>query len=472
MSGSGSAAAEPAAPPLDAAGFAHLMAAVGPFERTPTIAVAVSGGPDSLALALLADRWARGRHGRVIALTVDHGLRSESADEAAQVGRWLGARAIDHHVLAWRGAPRVGTAVPAGNLQARARAARHDLLGAWCAASGVLHLLLAHHLDDQAETFLLRLGRGSGVDGLGAMAPVSYTPSCRVLRPLLDVPKARLVATCHAFGQAFVSDPSNRNPAFARVRLREALPALGADGLAAERLARTASAMRRARAALDQSTTELLVRAAQPHPGGVCKLTRGLLVGAPRELALRALAAVLGCVGGAVYRPRLERLERLLDALGAGATAAPGPRAVARTLGGCRVAARGDTIWVAREAAAMAPPVALFADRAVAWDGRFVVYAADPLPPGASVGGLGAAGLAALKAAAPALDRGGVPALGLPGLPAVRDLDGVLVVPHLNYCREGRRTDTIARLLILPEPASALAGAGPLAEPGWIDGGR
>jgi tRNA(Ile)-lysidine synthase len=470
MSASASAAAERggAAPlddaPLDDAAFARLMAALGPFERAPIVAVAVSGGPDSLALVLLAARWARQVGGRAIALTVDHRLRAESTAEAAQVGRWLAARAIEHRVLTWQEGP---AARGGAGLQARARAARHGLLQAWCAEAGVLHLLLAQHLDDQAETFLLRLGRGSGVDGLGAMAPVSHARACRVLRPLLEIPKARLVATCHAVDQPFVDDPSNRAPRFARVRLRQALPALADDGLTARRLAATAAAMRRARAALDQATAELLVRVARPHPGGFCRLERAALTRAPRELALRGLAAVLGQVGGADYRPRLERLERLLDALADAA-----PRA-ARTLGGCRVLAHGDTVWVARESAAMAPPVALAADRPVSWDRRFVVYAAGPLPPGASVGGLGAAGLAALRAAQPAFGRPGlgrpaIPPIGLHGLPAIRDLDGVLAVPHLHYCRRGHMTDTIGRLSILLDPATALAGGGGP----WIDIGR
>jgi tRNA(Ile)-lysidine synthase len=114
----------------------------------------------------------------------------------------------------------------------------------------------------------------------------------------------------------------------------------------------------------------------------------------------------------------------------------------------------------------MAPPVALVPDRAVTWDRRFVVYADGRLPPGATVGGLGAAGLAAVRAAAPGLAARALPTIGLPGLPAVRDLDGVLAVPHLNYCRNGHGTDTIGGLLILPEPAASLAGVGALAEPG------
>jgi tRNA(Ile)-lysidine synthase len=149
----------------------------------------------------------------------------------------------------------------------------------------------------------------------------------------------------------------------------------------------------------------------------------------------------------------------------------------ARTLRGCRVVARGAGIWVVREAAAMAPPVALATDRVVHWDRRFVVYADGPLPAGVTVGGLGAAGLADLRQAARRFEVGrrfehgrpSVPAIGLPGLPAIRDLDGVLAVPHLNYCRQGHRLDTITRLSVLPDPAMALAGTGGLVEPGWID---
>ena len=455
MSVKGSAA--PNQHPVDADDFRRLMAAVGPFERAPALAVAVSGGADSLALALLADRWARALGGAVTALTVDHGLRPESGAEAAQVGAWLAARGIAHRVLAWP-APQGGA-----GLQARARAARYGLLQGWCADHGVLHLLLAHHQDDQAETFLLRLGRGSGVDGLGAMAPVVHARACRLVRPLLDLPKARLAATCAAFGQPAIEDPGNRNAAFARVRLRQALPALAEDGLAARRLADTAAAMRRARAALDDATAGLLVRAAQPHPGGFCRLDRQILAAAPRELALRALAAVLGFVGGAGYRPRLERLTRLLDAL------APTDAPVARTLGGCRVAARGPALWIARETAAMAPPVALSIERPVSWDSRFVAYTAGPLPPGATLGGLGAAGAASVRAD---LGRLSVPAIGLPGMPAIRDLDGILAVPHLNYCRRGYRTDTIAGVSVLPDPVTALVGAGGAIEPGWTDVGR
>ncbi|HZD25370.1 MAG TPA: tRNA lysidine(34) synthetase TilS, partial [Alphaproteobacteria bacterium] len=150
--------------PLTAAEFAALMAPFAPFEATPALAVAVSGGADSLALALLADGWARRRGGVATALTVDHGLRPEAAAEARRVGRWLAARGIPHRILRWRGDK------PATAVQAKARAARYALLADWCRRHGVLHLLTAHHRGDQAETVLMRLAHGSGVDGLAGMA--------------------------------------------------------------------------------------------------------------------------------------------------------------------------------------------------------------------------------------------------------------------------------------------------------------
>ena len=161
----GAAAIDDAA--FDDAAFDVLMAPLGPFEPAPRIAVAVSGGPDSLALCLLADRWARARGGAAFGLTVDHGLRLESAAEAAQVRRWLAGRAIARRTLRWKGG-HTHSAV-----QEQARAARLALLTGWCRRAGVLHLLLGHQREDQAETALQRLVRGSGIDGLAAMAPGS-----------------------------------------------------------------------------------------------------------------------------------------------------------------------------------------------------------------------------------------------------------------------------------------------------------
>src|SRR5205823_283329 len=153
--------------------------AIGGFEARPVVVVAVSGGPDSLALVILADRWARQRGGVAWALTVDHRLRPESGEEARLVGEWLAARSIAHRVVHWTGAK------PASGIQEAARAARYDLLAGWCRSHGCLHLLTAHHREDQAETYLMRRRAGSGLDGLAGMSAMRELPGLRLVRPLL-----------------------------------------------------------------------------------------------------------------------------------------------------------------------------------------------------------------------------------------------------------------------------------------------
>ncbi|MFO1160523.1 MAG: tRNA lysidine(34) synthetase TilS [Reyranellaceae bacterium] len=201
-------------PPLDADGFARLMAPFAPFESSPDLAVAVSGGRDSLALALLAHDWARTRGGSIVALIVDHGLRVEAADEATATSDRLALFGIEGTVLRWSGAkPRTG-------LQEAARAARYRLLRAECQRRGILHLLVAHHADDQAETVAMRAARQSGADGLAGMAALVEFPEVRMLRPLLPVSRAELTATLVSRGVQWIDDPSNVDPRFERARLR------------------------------------------------------------------------------------------------------------------------------------------------------------------------------------------------------------------------------------------------------------
>ncbi len=425
-----------AAAPLGAAEFERLMAGLGPFERRPRIAVAVSGGADSMALALLAREWARARRGRAVALTVDHGLRPEAAAEARQAGRWLASRGIEHHVLRWREPP------PKANLQAAARAARYRLLEEWCRAAGILHLLLAHQREDQAETLLLRLGRGSGVDGLAAMPPLAETGVVRHLRPLLAVPRARLAATLAAAGQNWLEDPSNRDPRHGRVRLRGLLPALAAEGLTSERLGETARRLGRARQALELEAGRLLARAAHLDPAGYAMLDAPLLVAAPAELGLRALARLLQAVGGEAYPPRLERLERLHAALAKGLSAG-------RTLGGCRLLRRGGHapgILVCRELAAMTAATPVSPGGELWWDGRFRVAFARRFPRArgaVTLAPLGLGGWDELLRRRPALGDCPVPGPVRPTLPALFDLEGLLALPHLSYGRGGDETGTV-----------------------------
>jgi tRNA(Ile)-lysidine synthase len=430
---------DPTSGPIAAAEFAALIDALGPFEPAPAVAVAVSGGADSMALLLLAQAWAAAHRGRVTALTVDHDLRPESAGEARQVAGWAKGRGIAHRTLRWIGAK------PTGDIQAAARAARYHLLEEWCAQTGIFHLLVAHHQDDQAETFLLRLARGSGLDGLAAMAPLVERPSCRLLRPLLTVPKARLVATLKAHDQAWLEDRSNRNDKFARVRLRRGRALLAREGLSTARLAATARRLARARQALELPLAQLLAQAATPDPAGFIRLDPTPLKTASPELGLRALAAVLMAVGGADYPPRLERLERLYEDLTAG------PRR-GRTLGGCRIVPEGGSFLVCREARAMAAAVAVQPGATINWDGRFTLTLSSDGPSGLTLGALGPVKIGASGRLLPRAARVAVAAL--------RDGHGIIAVPALGYRRDQGETRGLAPEAVLLRTSRPVTGAG------------
>lgn len=365
---------------MSGAGAEALRAAVAPvLDRAGagTLVVALSGGGDSTALLLLARDWARARGREILAVTVDHGLRPGSAAEAAAAGALCARLGVPHAVRAWTGWD------GAGNLQDAARRARRRLIGRFARDRGAAAVLLGHTLDDQAETFLMRLARGSGVDGLAAMRAETAWDRLPVLRPLLGLRRAALRDHLRAEGVAWSEDPSNADPRFARVRFRAALETLEALGLGPERLAETAAAMGRARVALERATADLARDALTAGPAGDVAIDLARTGAAPREIRLRLFAGALGWVAGDPYRPRLASLERALEALEAGA--APG-----LTLHGCLARRVGARVLIRREPAAVAPPVPLARGR---WDGRWEWRGAGA-DPGLTIGALGAEGLA------------------------------------------------------------------------------
>ncbi|WP_353859152.1 tRNA lysidine(34) synthetase TilS [Azospirillum formosense] len=433
---------EPApAGPISAPEFAVRMDRLGGFEARPRVAVGVSGGADSLGLALLVQTWAAERGGDALALIVDHGLRAESAAEAARVGGWLQARGIAHAILRWDGEK------PATGIQEAARAARHRLLSERCREEGILHLALAHHRDDQAETVLLRFARGSGIDGLAGMAPVRAGGAARVIRPLLDLSHDRLVATCRAFGQEWIEDPSNRNPRFARARLRAAGEALAAEGLDAPRLADLARRAARARNALEAGTAALLAEAVEVHPEGWLRLDPTPLLGAPEEIGLRALARCIAAIGGAAYPPRDEAAERLLADIAGG-------RFRGRTLGGCRIVPLRGLLMIAREPVGVTEWLDLTPGGEVWWDRRFAVRLGPGANGAVSVAKLGRDGWQTVRSAGPDSGRIALPEPVRETLPALWDGNGLAVVPHLGFRRPGFPLSAVA----LHAPGVVLAG--------------
>jgi tRNA(Ile)-lysidine synthase len=413
--------ARPPAKPFTGAEFAASLASLGRFETRPFLAVAVSGGPDSLALAILADRWARERYGEICAVTVDHRLRPESGDEIRRLHGWLAARAIRHEILAW------SVHKPATGVQEAARAARYQLLAEWCREHGCLHLLTAHHRDDQAETHLIRRSASSGADGLAGMSAIREFADCRILRPLLDVAKARLVALLDTERQPYITDPSNCDPTFERSWLRGtgAVP-VGADFAA---LLGGIRELGHGRVTHERKCARLLAQTVFLHPAGFAVFDRGIAL-APSDIAERAFQAIVAVVGGTPYPARRERVARLHGMLAGAARRG-------HTLGGCRFVHWRHRILVLRELAGAAGPVRVTPGTSFLWDRRFSVVLPASATGAVAVGYLGRSGVVALNRHRPEARHRSLPRLIYPILPAVWDQEGVAAVPHLGYRREG-----------------------------------
>jgi tRNA(Ile)-lysidine synthase len=409
------------AEPLTLDEFAGSLTALARFENRPFLTIAVSGGPDSLALTILADRWARERGGSICAVTVDHRLRRESGCEIHLLHAWLSARRIRHEVLAW------SEDKPVSGVQEAARAARYSLLAGWCRQHGSLHLLTGHHCEDQVETHLIRRRAGSGAGGLAGMPAIRELGDCRILRPLLGVAKARLVALLHAEGQPFITDPSNRDPIFERSRLRRdgAIPA-GPD---LEALLTNIRARGFERAVDEPDRDRLLAQAMMLHPAGFAVLDPGLVLAAPHEIAERALSAIVATIGGKPYAARRRRVARLREVL------AGTPRR-GHTLGGCRFVPWRERILVMRELAHAAQPVRLPPGARCLWDCRFSLALPAAASRAVRVEYLGEAGVAELNRLRPRSRRGPLARLVYQILPAVWDEKGIVAVPHLGYRRQ------------------------------------
>lgn len=361
-----------------------LLRAFAQLEAFPSAALAVSGGPDSMALMHLASRWLalKGRPESTIAvLTVDHGLRPESAAEAEFVAAQAKRLGFAHATLRWEGAK------PKTGIQAAARAARYSLMSAYCSLHGIACTVTAHTEDDQAETFLMRLRRGSGLDGLAAMAAVSEQAGLPIVRPLLGFSKGRLLAYLRNLTIPYVSDPSNDNPSFERVRVRHAMKALAAAGISRPVLARTASRLGRSREALALAAHEFLERNFRVTDLGQGALPSDAFLALPGEIALRVLARVLALIGGKEDPPRMAKVERLLDELRAGRREA--------SLGGCLVIAPAGMLHFYREPGRLTPaPVPCDPGGTCAWDGRFLITFAAGLTADYYVAPLGEKGWA------------------------------------------------------------------------------
>jgi tRNA(Ile)-lysidine synthase len=314
------------------------------WRAAPAIVLAVSGGPDSIALMWLAARWRRTltRGPRLVAITVDHGLRPEAAREAREVKRLARTLDLSHRTVRWTGAkPKTG--VPAA-----ARSARYRLLAQAARSSGATHIFTAHTRDDQAETLLMRLMRGSGIAGLAAMARQSERDGVLLARPFLHVSKARLIATLKKAKLGFADDPTNRDPTFTRPRIRAMMPVLAAEGGDARSLARLASRLGRANAAVevmvDGAARYLALRDREASPGFDAKAFSAM----PEEIRLRLLLRAIDRFGheGPAELGKVETLLAALNRMLAEKTRGRQPR-LKQTLAGALVTLIDGRILIA-----------------------------------------------------------------------------------------------------------------------------
>jgi tRNA(Ile)-lysidine synthase len=405
-----------------------LLAPLAPYKR---VALAVSGGGDSIALMRLTRDWAQAQADppEIFVFTVDHGLRTGSRDEAEWVGAQAAKLGLPHQILTWsQGRP--------GASQEEARSARYALMAEYARAQGIDAIVTAHTSDDVAETFIMRLGRGSGVDGLAAMARESAWDGVSLVRPLLDISRAQLRAELAARGAEWLEDPSNADERYERVRVRRALDTLAELGLTRAYIMQSATRLRRTREAIEASAGDFIASYASVSPAGYVSLSRAALRATPEDIALHALRNIFHAVGGHERPPRLRKLEMLMRQLRRG-------DCETTTLGGCVISeeARAERLVFCREPGRLdAPPLSLSSGEAGVWDRRFRVHAEKLGREKVRVDSLGVANLSAL----PQAIRAQHPPEALVCLPAIYAGKTLLGVPVAGFATSDQHPDATA----------------------------
>lgn len=354
----------PASLTLDLQDVGDLARVFAPIARAPAIALAVSGGADSLALLLLAKRWADSlaKPPRLHVYSVDHGLRPEAAAEVAMVLRLATELGVTATGLRWDGEK------PRSGLQEAARSARYGLIGAAMKTDGSAILLTAHHRNDQAETVLMRMAHGSGIEGLKGMSPMAEVEGVKLFRPLLGIDPAALRAVVDAAGLTPAIDPSNTDSHYERVRWRQTMPALGTLGLDAASLALFAERMAEADAAINQMADGCFAELVRLDGFGAARIELSPFIGLSPAIATRLLGRVLNIVGGRQKPRALGQVERLRQIIATDAL----PKST--TVLGCVVRLKDGAIAIAREPGRTVPPDAILVPRGeLVWDERFLI---------------------------------------------------------------------------------------------------
>ena len=324
------------------------------------IGVGVSGGADSLCLAILLNEWGKKHGHKIIALTVNHNLRSEAAEEAEWVADQMKKLGVEHHVLTYTG-PK-----PKTRVEEKAREIRYQLLQEFCDKNKIEFVCLAHHSDDQSETFFARLSRGSGIDGLCAIHPISKRKNLTLLRPLLGVDKTEILDTLKFQKMTWVEDPMNKDTFYERVRWREQLKTLWQTGLTKAGVLLSAKRLVRAKEALNFYTDSFFNSHVQIDERGFAKISKSAFNDIPMEIRLRVLAKTLDIIGQSETPLSMEALEKALETFK--------PRF---TLAHCHIITHQKHIFIAKEHARQEPEKNIPAKKWIQWD-RFRIWCEEP----------------------------------------------------------------------------------------------
>lgn len=337
--------------------FFQVMERFFPFETRTEVVVATSGGPDSLALCLLLNKWVTANNGKLISLTVDHFLRQESTAEAVKVNQWLTSRGIEHHILPWIGHK------PTTDIQNKARAARYHLLEKWCEQHYILHLFFAHHADDQEETILQRLLHGSGPLGLQGMKECTYHTFGRILRPLLSFSKQELIDYLACENQDYFLDPSNKNLQFERVKARALLPQIHNLTTTHFPLRQTARKCQDLAEIAFTSMTEFFLKAVHISKLGFLRIAKKPFLELELPLQMLIVSQGVQAIGGSPYPFSSKQLNTVFQKIHNNQNA---------TIGGCFIILKSTYILIVREVRAL-PHATIIKNNQTAWDNRFII---------------------------------------------------------------------------------------------------
>jgi tRNA(Ile)-lysidine synthase len=415
--------------------FSVSLSQLGPFEQSPHLAVAVSGGADSTALCHMAHAWAKARGGRITALTVNHGLRPESAQEVVRVKAALAQAGIECEVLHI-------TVSAQGNIQANARAARYDALTQWCKKYHVLHLLTGHHAQDLAETSLLHQARGATADGASGMACVSNFDGIRILRPMLSMRKDVLMHHLRQHNICWIEDQTNATNIYARNRLRH-------TGLPADALQHAIDAGVK-RYQRDTLIAEDAAQFAAIYPEGYGVISRSAFSSLPTERASLLLANMLRTISGKTTRPRHHETARLLSRLSTENT-------FRATLSGCSMHADTESLLVMRELSRITPFAIHSASGSARIDDRFYARWQGIASSHYHIAPLGKSYRRLLIEYALALPES-VPNVVISSLMALWNLDQLRCIPHIDWAQQqGATADSFRIEFSPPKPLAASA---------------